>query len=192
MRTLLRLLGVLAALALVLVASAWFGGRAYLRRSVAQYEGSVAVPGPGAEIEVLFDARGVPQVYARTDADARFALGWLHASERLFQMELTRRMARGELSEIFGAIAAELDEEQRRLGFAWQNARDIGSLDPAVRANMEQYLAGVNAWITQAKPLTPEFVILGFKPRPWTVEDVSVVGFYQSWFSLTLMDKGKD
>ena len=192
MRTLLRLLGVLAALALVLVASAWFGGRAYLRRSVAQYEGSVAVPGPGAEIEVLFDARGVPQVYARTDADARFALGWLHASERLFQMELTRRMARGELSEIFGAIAAELDEEQRRLGFAWQNARDIGSLDPAVRANMEQYLAGVNAWIAQAKPLPPEFVILGFKPRPWTVEDVSVVGFYQSWFSLTLMDKGKD
>ncbi len=192
LRSALRLVGILVAVLVVLACSVWFGGRAYLRRSVAQYEGSVAVPGPGAEIEVLFDARGVPQVYARTDADARFALGWLHASERLFQMELTRRMARGELSEILGAIAADLDEEQRRLGFAWQNARDLPSLDASVRAPIEQYLAGVNAWIAQAKPLPPEFVILGFKPRPWTVEDVSVVGFYQSWFSLTLMDKGAD
>lgn len=192
MRLALRLAAILAAIAVVLAGSVWFGGRAYLRRSVAQYEGTVAVPGPSAPIEVLFDERGVPQLYAKTDADARFALGWLHASERLFQMELTRRMARGELSEIFGAMAADLDEQQRRLGFAWQNARDLPSLDASVRTPVAQYLAGVNAWIAQAKPLPPEFVLLGFKPRSWTVEDVSVVGFYQSWFSLTLMDKGAD
>lgn len=192
MRTLARVALGLLALLMIVVAAAWFGGRAYLRRSVARTAGSVAVPGPGAPIEILFDARGVPQVYARTDADARFALGWLHASERLFQMELTRRMARGELSELFGPIAAELDLSQRRLGFARKNAADIASFDPAVRTTIEQYLAGVNAWIAQARPLPPEFVLLGFKPRAWTVEDVSLVGFYQTWFALTLMDRGAD
>jgi len=192
MRPLLRLLGILAALVVVLLASVWFGGRRYLGRSVARYEGSIGVRGTSAPVEVLFDARGVPQVYARTDADARFALGWLHASERLFQMELTRRMARGELSALFGPVALDLDEQQRRIGFAAQNARDIATLDPAVRTTIEQYLAGVNAWIAQARPLPPEFVILGVKPRDWTVEDVSLVGFYQSWFALTLMDRGAD
>ncbi len=192
MRTFLRVLVGLAAFALILVGSVWMGGRSYLRRSVAQYEGSVTVAGLSAPIEVLFDARGVPQVYAKTDADARFALGWLHASERLFQMELIRRMARGELSELFGPIAAQVDEQQRRLGFARKNAADIGGLSPAVRRTIEQYTAGVNAWIAQARPLPPEFTLLGFMPRDWTVEDVSLVGYYQSYFSLTLMDRGAD
>lgn len=192
MRLLVRLLLGLGLVAAVLAASAWFGGRAYLRRSVARHEGTVTLAGLSAPVEVLFDARGVPQVYAKTDADLRFALGWLHASERLFQMELTRRMARGELSELFGAIAADLDAEQRRLGFARQNARDLATMEPAVRASLEQYVAGVNAWIAQARPLPPEFVILGTGARPWTVEDVSVVGLYQSWFALTLMDRGAD
>ena len=192
MRLLLRVLLAVAAFVALLAASVWMGGRSYLRRSVAQYEGTVMVAGPGAPVEVLFDARGVPQVYAKTDADARFALGWLHASERLFQMELIRRMASGELSEILGPIAAPVDEQQRRLGFARRNAADIGGLDPAVRRTIEQYTAGVNAWIAQARPLPPEFTLLGFKPRDWTVEDVSLVSYYQSYFSLTLMDRGAD
>lgn len=191
-RTLLRATAAIILLLAVLAASVWIGGRRYLARSVAQYEGQVTLAGPTAPIEILFDARGVPQVYARTDADARFALGWLHASERLFQMELTRRMARGELAEIFGPIAAELDEQQRRLGFARQVARDAASLDATTRGEIEQYLAGINAWIAQAKPLPPEFVLLGVAARRWTVEDVSIVGFYQSWFALSLMDRGAD
>jgi len=192
MRILLRALGVVVASLVLLASATWFGGRAYLKRSVAQYEGTARANGLGAEVDVYFDTFGVPQVFAKTDADARFTLGWMHAGERLFQMELTRRMARGELSEIFGAAASDLDAQQRRLGFRWQNARDIGSLSATTRANIEQYLAGVNAWIAQAAPLPPEFVLLGFKPRPWTVEDVSIVGLYQSWFALTLMDKGAD
>ncbi len=184
-------MGILLVLFVVALA-AWYGGRAYLARSVAQERGTVLVAGVSAPVEILFDARGVPQVWSRTDADARFALGWLHASERLFQMELTRRMARGELSELFGPIAAELDASQRRLGFGRQARRDLASLDATVRSELEEYLAGVNAWIAQAKPLPPEFVLLGTRPAPWTVEDVTVVGFYQSWFALTLMDRGAD
>jgi len=192
MKTFLRVGAIgLVALAL-LVAAAWIGGRRYLARSVAPLAGEVIVAGPSAPIEILVDARGVPQVWARTDADARFALGWLHAAERLFQMELTRRMARGELAELFGEQAASLDVEQRRLGFAWQVARDSATMPAEARAQIAQYVAGINAWIAQAKPLPPEFVLLGFQPRPWTVEDVAVVGFYQSWFAVTLMDRSGD
>lgn len=187
-----RILVVLALLLAALSALAWFGGRAYLARSVAQHAGEVTLAGLDGPVEVLFDARGVPQVWARTDADARFALGWLHASERLFQMELTRRMAAGELSELFGPIAVELDVAQRRLGFARQVRRDSATLYPGARTEIAQYVAGVNAWVAQAKVLPPEFVLLGVDPRPWTVEDVSLVGFYQSWFALTLMDHGAD
>ncbi len=192
MKTFLRVSAItLVALAL-LVAAAWVGGRRYLARSVAPLAGEVIIAGPSAPIEILVDARGVPQVWAQTDADARFALGWLHAAERLFQMELTRRMARGELAELFGEQAAALDLEQRRLGFAWQVARDSATMPVEARTQIGDYVAGINAWIAQARPLPPEFVLLGFRPRPWTVEDVAVVGFYQSWFAVTLMDRSAD
>jgi penicillin amidase len=179
--------------ALTLIATgAWFGGRAWLARSVASYAGEIALAGLDAPIEITFDARGIPHVWADTDQDLRYATGWLHASERLFQMELTRRMARGELSELFGAAALELDTEQRRLGFAWQVAREAAALPDSTRAALAQYVAGVNAWIDHTPMLPPEFVLLGTTPRPWTVEDVLVVGFYQTWYSLSLMDRGAD
>lgn len=192
MRRLSRFLTGLLLVLFVLALALWYGGRSYLARSVAKESGSITLAGLGSPVEILFDARGVPQVYAKTNADARFALGWLHASERLFQMELTRRMARGQLSELFGPIAKELDAAQRRLGFDRQTRRDVASLGADVRRELEEYVAGVNAWVAQARPLPPEFTLLGFAPTPWTVEDVTVVGFYQSWFALTLMDRGAD
>jgi len=188
----IRVLGLLVFVLTLAGLGAWFGGRAWLARSVAQYDGEVTLTGLDAPIEITFDARGVPHVWAETDRDLRFAMGWLHASERLFQMELTRRMARGELSELFGAAALELDTDQRRLGFGWQVEREASALPAAERAALAQYVAGVNAWMAQTPVLPPEFVVLGATPRPWTVEDVLVVGFYQTWYSLSLMDRGAD
>jgi penicillin G amidase len=187
-----RILAVAAAVLLLAAITFWFGARAHLARSVATYAGDVTVPGLAEPVEITFDARGVPHVWAGTDRDMRFATGWLHASERLFQMELTRRMARGELSEVFGRGAVPIDEEQRRLGFLRQVRRDADGLDAAERQRLEEYVAGINAWVAQARVLPPEFVILGADARPWTVEDVLVVGFYQTWYSLTLMDRGAD
>jgi penicillin amidase len=192
MPRLVRALAALLVLLAVVVTAAWFGGRAWLARSVAQHAGEAVVPGLDAPVEITFDARGVPQVWAETDRDLRFAQGWLHASERLFQMELTRRMARGELAELFGAEAVPLDRTQRELGFAWQVERDLPSLPSDVRAALADYVAGVNAWVAQAPVLPPEFVVLRHTPRPWTVEDVLVTGFYQTWYSLSLMDRGAD
>jgi penicillin G amidase len=179
-----------ALIALILaVVAVWFGGRWWLSGSVATYEGDVSVRGLDAPVEISFDARGVPRVRAKTDADLFFAIGWLHASERLFQMELVRRLAGGELAEVFGEDAYETDVRQRRLGFARQARRDAGSLGPRGRSALESYVDGVNSWIATASPLPPEFVILRVQPRDWTVEDCLTIALYQTWFSHELMAK---
>lgn len=182
-----KLLVILLAI-VVLLAVAVFGGRAYLARSVARYDGSVKT-NVAAPVEITFDARGVPQIWAKTDADAFFAVGWLHASERLFQMELVRRLSRGELSEVFGEAAYETDLAQRRIGFA-RNA-DASKLSTEGRVAAQRYIDGVNAWIAQASVLPPEFVILRLQPRAWTIEDCLAVSNYQTWFSHELMDQDR-
>lgn len=176
---------------LVLIAIAavvWFGGRGYLAKSVAQSDGRVDV-NVSAPVEITFDAKGIPQIWAKTDGDAYFAIGWLHASERLFQMELVRRLARGELSEVFGEAAFETDKHQRTIGFA-RRVR-VSDLSPAGRAAMQRYIDGVNAWIAQANVLPPEFVLLRTRPRSWTLEDCLTISAYQTWFSHELMDQDR-
>ncbi|HYC88379.1 MAG TPA: penicillin acylase family protein [Thermoanaerobaculia bacterium] len=182
MRIALRTLLVLAILALL----AWFGGRAYLARSVAQYDGTVDA---GIDATITFDAKGIPQVWAKTDGDAFYAIGWLHASERLFQMELVRRLARGELSEVFGEAAYETDVRQRRIGYA--RRADASQLTPAARLAAQRYVDGVNAYLARARLLPPEFVLLRLTPRPWTLEDCLAVSAYQTWFSHELMDQDR-
>lgn len=182
MRRVLYVLLALVAIALL----AWFGGRFYLGRSVTAYDGNVRAS-VSAPVEITFDARGVPQIWAKSDADAYFAMGWLHGSERLFQMELLRRLARGELSEVFGEAAYETDAYQRTIGFARQVR---GSrLSPQTETVVQRYVAGINAAIANAKLLPPEFVVLRLKPRPWTIEDCLAVSHYQTWFSHQLMDQ---
>ncbi|HEX2123490.1 MAG TPA: penicillin acylase family protein [Thermoanaerobaculia bacterium] len=182
----IKILAILIAVMAILV----FGGRAWLARSVAQYEGDVKAP-VAAPVEITFDARGVPQIWAKTDGDAFFAIGWLHASERLFQMELVRRLARGELSEVFGDAAYETDVAQRRAGFARRADADVAKLTPAARAASQRYVDGINAWIAQAKVLPPEFVILRIEPRVWTLADCLAISGYQTWFSHELMDQDR-
>ena len=172
----------------VIAALLWFGILLYLKRSVAQYDGSVRTK-VAAPVEITFDAKGVPQIWAQTDGDAFFAMGWLHASERLFQMELVRRLARGELSEVFGAAAYDVDVKQRRIGFA--RRANAAHLSPAARAASQRYVDGVNAWIAQAKVLPPEFIILRLQPRAWTLEDCLAISYYQTWFSHELMDQDR-
>lgn len=184
MRWLLRIVLAVVVLAVLL----WFGAPLVLRRSVMPYEGTVrtAVQAP---VEITFDARGIPQIWAKTDRDAFFAIGFLHAGERLFQMELVRRLSRGELSEVFGEAAYETDVFQRQIGFA-RRAR-AADLDAGTRAVLQSYVDGVNAGIRAARMLPPEFVILNLEPREWTLEDCLAAANYQTWFSHQLMDKDR-
>ncbi len=174
---------------IVLLAALWFGGRGWLSNSMMDYSGQHTLTGLDAEVNVLFDERGIPRIYSQTDADALRALGWLHAGERLFQMELLRRVARGELAELVGEGALEMDFMHRSLGFARRVEEQSPELAPETRVLVEAYVEGINAWIAQAEPLPPEFVLLRESPRQWQVDDVLTVAHFQTFYVTTLVQR---
>ena len=125
-----------------------------------------------AAVQVSFDARAIPTARAASFADALTVQGTLHARERFFQMELSRRAARGELAELLGAGALPVDRLHRTYGFRQVAEAAAERLVPEQRALLEAYVAGVNAWL-QARPrrLGLELAILRHDPRPWTAAD---------------------
>jgi penicillin amidase len=166
----------------------WFGGRWLLSFSTAQYGGEIQLAGVQAPVEITFDGKGIPQLWAQNGRDLYFALGFVHASERLFQMELIRRLAQGSLAEILGPSLLKMDRQQRTIGF-WRLARrDEPSLDDSTRMLLNDYCAGINTWVAQQKILPPEFVLLNFRPEDWKPLDCLTIGIYQTWFAHALMD----
>lgn len=132
------------------------------------------LPGLGAPVEVRFDRIGIPHVRAATEEDAYRALGWLHAADRLFQMEARRRAAAGRLAELVGEGALRHDLESRRLGLARLARADLETLPPNLIRMLASYAEGVNAYVErQALPM--EFLALGIVPEEWTPLDS--VGF---------------
>ena len=129
-------------------------------------------------VKVRRDERGIAYVEAEDESDLYFAQGYVTASDRLWQMDLFRRTARGELAEIFGKAALEEDKRRRTYGFARVAEATAAQADPRSRAVMEAYAAGVNAYIDSLddKSLPAEFKILGSRPRHWTPADSAAVG----------------
>ncbi|QOC21412.1 penicillin acylase family protein [Wenzhouxiangella sp. AB-CW3] len=173
----------------ILLAAIWFGGRAWMERSVMPYTGEQPLPGLSQDVKILFDDRGIPRVYGESDTDVLQTLGWLHAGERLFQMELIRRLTRGELSELVGAVALEIDELHRSFGFARRVAEEPIDLAPESHAWLQAYVDGINAYMDHTDALPPEFLFLGQKPEPWSVDDVLAIAYYQTWYPTTLVQR---
>jgi len=174
-----------------LLVISWFGGKVYLKQSLPEYNGKLAFSNINSKVEILFDEKGIPQIFADNENDLYFTLGYLHSSERLFQMELFRRMSYGTLSEIFGELAYSTDLFQRKIGFARKAKVDSKQMSPRLKATLTAYCNGINSYIEKTSVLPPEFVILGFKPAKWTPADCVTIGIYQTWFSHALMDKDK-
>ena len=129
------------------------------------------VPGLSAPVEIALDADAVPRVRAATLPDAAAALGWLHARERMFQMEMMRRGASGRLSEIVGTSTLRIDRLTRTLGLVRAAEASLAALSPDTRAVLEAYARGVNAWIAaRGRFAAPEFLLLG-SPEPWRPVD---------------------
>lgn len=139
---------------------------AALKAALPPLEGRLQVPGLGAEVTVLRDAQGVPHLRAKDAADAFFAQGYVHAQDRLFQMELNRRRAVGRAAEWLGAPAAEGDILARKLGIVAASQRDAAALGAEARSMLERYVAGVNACIA-AGPAPVEYALLDAVPEPW-------------------------
>jgi len=143
---------------------------------------TLSLAGLHHQVTVRRDERGIPYIEAANDADLYFAQGYVTASDRLFQMELFRRTARGELAEIFGAgpdgSVLESDKQHRRYGFAQLAETQAARLPAKLGAALDSYARGVNAYITSldARSLPPEFQILQLKPRPWLPADSLLIG----------------
>jgi penicillin amidase len=167
------------ALALVLLAglgaAAWFYSAA--RAALPQLDGAIALPGLSAPVTVVRDAQGVPHVTASTLEDLLFAQGYVTAQDRLWQMDLTRRYAAGEMAEILGPDLVEHDRRQRILGLRQVADAAAARLAPPDRALFQAYARGVNAYVAQSREHLPlEFRLLRYAPQPWTVEDSVLCG----------------
>jgi penicillin amidase len=135
-------------------------------------------PGLRDTVTIRRDARWIPYIEAKNQADLYFAQGYVTASDRLFQMDLMRRVARGETAEIFGAQGLEEDKRWRKLGFTQISLKTYAMLKPELKAALDNYARGVNAYIAtlDEKNLPLEFRVLAYKPSQWVPTDSLVIG----------------
>ncbi|SNS78070.1 penicillin amidase [Noviherbaspirillum humi] len=174
MRRILKKIGLGALLlALIVVASSALVLGWYARASQPRIDGTLKLDGLTAPVDIVRDAHGIPHIYAAASADAYFALGFVHAQDRLWQMEMNRRIAAGRVAEILGPNALDADRFLRTLGVR-RNAEQIyARLAPDARAALDAYARGVNAFIDgQQRPRPPEFILTGaLPPEPWHPAD---------------------
>lgn len=148
------------------------------------YLGEIDMAGLSNETEVYFDDFGVPHIYAKNAKDAYMALGYVHAQDRLFQMEMTRRVGTGTLAELLGEDLVEVDKFFRTLGLPkhaeWSTEEWNKAGNSEWKTATEAYVRGVNHFIQNGK-LPIEYTLLGSKPREFTVNDIHAITGYMSF-----------
>jgi penicillin amidase len=166
---------VFALVVLAAGAVAWW----FVYRPLPQIDGTASLPDLQNEVTVERDQWGVPHIRAASLDDLVEAQGYVMAQDRLWQMDLLRRVARGQLSEILGPATLKIDKDFRTLGFARAAERDVALLDAEPRRLIEAYARGVNKFIEQhQKNLPLEFSLLRYKPRPWLPSDTLAISGY--------------
>lgn len=176
LRTVLRLILWIAAFVFVAVGTAvWW----YVYRPLPQLDGSIVLPGLHADVTVDRDNWGVPHIRAGSEEDLAEAQGYVMAQDRLWQMDLLRRAARGQLSEVLGPATVDVDKDFRRLNFSRAAEADMPMMSAEVRTVLEAYARGVNRFMEQHWQHLPiEFTLLHYKPQPWQPTDTLLIGCY--------------
>jgi penicillin amidase len=180
MKRILKWLGIgLASIAVLMGAVAGLG-YAFLRNTVPAASGKLALAGLSAPVEVVRDQEGVPHIFAGTADDLYMALGFVHAQDRLWQMELQRRTGQGRLSEIFGERTFTTDVFLRTLDLYGHAERSLAGLPAETRSALEAYARGVNAFLNRPLGrlelrLPPELLLLRHEPEPWRPADSAVI-----------------
>ena len=167
-----RIVGVIAVLVLVALAAGWY----LVSRSLPNYEGTYSMDGLEGPVTIVRDANAVPHIRASSDHDAFYALGLVHAQDRLWQMELSRRAAQGRLSEVLGERTYNVDKLMKTLDLYGLASRSFELQDERTKAALLAYAKGVNAWILQVNQDAlgrgaPEFFAFGAELSPWTPVD---------------------
>ncbi len=171
----LRWLWRVPAILLALLVLVGIAGFFWLRTSLPDYDGSVTVAGLDAEVEIVRDANAVPHIFAQSDTDAAFAIGFVHAQDRLAQMEIMRRIGQGRMAELAGEAALPIDRFMRTLGLYRRAQESFYALSPEMRRGIEAYAAGVNAYIDRHEGAwPPEYYLFGAEPEPWKPADTLV------------------
>lgn len=180
-RTLKIVLSLTATLVVILIA---FGIISYsiLKGKIPEYNDEQVVEGLTNDVHVYRDSFAVPYIIAEDELDAAFALGYVHAQERLFQMDMTRRAGEGRLSEVLGSKTIPFDKMFRTLGLYKTVCRDYEKLNPLSKKYLDAYSKGVNAYIKNANGnLSFEFDVLGYDPYPWKPEHSLVLAKLLAW-----------
>jgi penicillin G amidase len=155
----------------------WF----YLRLSLPKTSGEIEVAGIQSAVEILRDRHGIPHIFASSEADAQFALGFVHAQDRLWQLEMNRRIGAGRVAELVGAAALDTDRFLRTLGVRRVAEANVQRLDSETRNILASYAAGVNAFLATEPVLPLEFWILRATPEPWSEVDSAAWGKMMAW-----------
>src|SRR5688572_17631774 len=163
----------IATVALIVVSALAFGvwARGQLEGSLALLDGTHAIPGLTSRVRVTRDALGIPTISGATREDVARASGFLHAQERFFQMDLSRRRAAGELAALVGPRALVADVPIRLHRFRATAQRAVSLMSAADRSMLEGYAGGVNAGLTALSVPPFEYLVLGQNPQPWLPED---------------------
>jgi penicillin G amidase len=148
-------------------------------RPLPKLQGTAMLPGLQKDVVVERDRWGVPHIRANSVEDLAEAQGYVMAQDRLWQMDLLRRVARGQLSEILGPVTLKIDKQFRTLGFGRAAERDLTLMDASSRSTIEAYARGVNRFIEQHRRQLPvEFTLLKYEPAPWQPTDSLVIAGY--------------
>src|SRR6266581_9804694 len=176
LRAILRaIFWIFAILVIALGACAWW----FVYRPLPQIDGSASLPGLEHEVTVERDRWGVPHIRAASVEDLAEAQGYVMAQDRLWQMDLLRRVARGQLSEILGERTLGFDRDFRALGLGRAADREATTLEPEAGKILEAYARGVNKFIEQHEGNLPlEFSLLRYKPQPWKSADTLAISGY--------------
>lgn len=175
------------ALVLLLGCSAMF---VVVMGSLPRIDGRHPVNGIQLKTTITRDSVGIPKIVADTRHDAYFAMGWVHAQDRMWQLEAQRRLGAGRLAEVVGEPGVASDRYMRTLGLYQAAERSLGALSEPTRSALQSYADGINAWLSyNTHRLPPEFDLLRLKPEPWTPADSMV---WQKIMAMTLAGNWHD
>jgi len=186
MKIIKRIIITLIIIVIVFITASYF----WLRSTKPDYSGSLNLPGLNNKVEVIFDDYGVPHIYAQNSHDAYMALGYVQAQERLFQMEMLRRVTSGRLSELLGAKFLNTDKTMLTLSIREMAIKSadkfFAEIDEPYKQETLDYLKGINSFIAVGT-LPIEFKLLNFKPEPFEPVDVyTIIGYMSLSFTSAL------
>lgn len=182
MRTWLKVtIGIILSLIIIFVVGGYIFYNSLLE-SLPVYEGELKAPSLKSEVKIYFDSLAVPYIIAENDEDVSFVLGYLHASERMFSMDIIRRAGEGRLSEIFGVETLPFDKMFRTVGLSRTAEMIKSKMNPEALKLLEAYSRGVNFYLEEKKNKYPiEFDVLGYQPEEWKPEHSIIVIRMMAW-----------